>query len=72
MFSTLHAQHKWSKVIDVGVLIHISLCYVLPLHILIGGRGGIKMALANTQSANESNKDLILVHTLQLKPMIKA
>ena len=38
----------------------------------IGGRGGIKMASASTPSANEPAKDLILVHTVQLKPMIKA
>ena len=38
----------------------------------IGGLGGIKMASASTTSANESAKDLILVHTVQLKPMIKA
>ena len=30
------------------------------------------MALANTPSANEPAKDLILVHRVQLKPMIKA
>ena len=36
-------------------------------------RGGvIKMASASTQSANEPAKVLILVHTVQLKPMIKA
>ena len=35
------------------------------------GRGGIKMATASTPSANEPAKDLILVHTVQLKPMIK-
>ena len=29
------------------------------------------MASASTPSANEPAKDLILVHTLQLKPMIK-
>ena len=38
----------------------------------IGGRGDIKMASVSTPSANESAKDLILVHTVQLKPMIKA
>ena len=38
----------------------------------IGGQGGIKMASASTPSANEPAKDLILVHTIQLKPMIKA
>ena len=38
----------------------------------IGGRGGIKMASASTPSANEPAKDLILVHTVQLKPMVKA
>ena len=37
-----------------------------------GGRGGIKMASASTPSVNEPAKDLILVHTVQLKPMIKA
>ena len=36
----------------------------------IGGRGGIKMASASTPSAKA--KDLILVHIVQLKPMIKA
>ena len=30
------------------------------------------MASASTQSDNEPAKDLILVHTVQLKPMIKA
>ena len=30
------------------------------------------MASASTPPANEPAKDLILVHTLQLKPMIKA
>ena len=35
-------------------------------------RGGIKMASASTPSANEPAKDLILVHTVQLKSMIKA
>ena len=30
------------------------------------------MASASTSSANEPAKDLILVHTIQLKPMIKA
>ena len=40
--------------------------------ILVGGigrRGGIKMASASTQTANEPAKDLILVHTVQLKPI---
>ena len=30
------------------------------------------MASANTPSANEPDKDLVLVHTVQLKPIIKA
>ena len=30
------------------------------------------MASASTPSANDPAKDLILVHTVQLKPMIKA
>ena len=34
----------------------------------IGGRGGIKMASASTPSANEPAKNLILIHTVQLKP----
>ena len=34
-------------------------------------REGIKMASASTPSANEPAKDLILVHTVQLKPMIQ-
>ena len=38
----------------------------------VGGRGEIKIALASTRSANEPAKDLILVYTVQLKPMIKA
>ena len=37
----------------------------------IGGWGRIKMASASTLSANKPSKDLILVHTVQLKPMIK-
>ena len=35
----------------------------------IGRREGIKMASANTQSAS---KDLILIHTAQLNPILKA
>ena len=38
----------------------------------ISGRGRIKMASASTPSANEPAKDHILVHIVQLKPMIKA
>ena len=38
----------------------------------IGEQGGIKMAPASTPSVNELAKDLILVHTIQLKPIIKA
>ena len=37
-----------------------------------GGRGDIKMALASTPSANEQAKDVVLVHTVQLKAIIKA
>ena len=37
----------------------------------IGGRGKIKMVSASI-STNEPAKYLILVHTVQLKPMIKA
>ena len=38
----------------------------------IGGREGIKMVSASTPSANVPAKDLIIVYTVQLKPMIKA
>ena len=38
----------------------------------IGGQGGIKMVSARTPSANMPANDLILVHTVQLKPMIKS
>ena len=38
----------------------------------IGRQGRIKMASASTPSVNEPAKDLILVHSVQLKPMIKA
>ena len=61
-------------------MVFVLLCSVLfrgPLTFLIlvggiGGRGGIKMASVSTLSANEPAKDLILVHTIQLKSMIKA
>ena len=46
-----------------------------PLTLLVGGisgQGGIKTVSASTPSANEPANDLILVHTVQLKPMIKA
>ena len=36
-----------------------------------GGQGEIKMASASTPSANVQAKDVVLVHTVQLKPMIK-
>ena len=35
----------------------------------IGGQGGIKMASTSTPSVNEG---LILVHTIKVKPIIKA
>ena len=38
----------------------------------IRGRGRIKIASASIPTANEPAKDLILVHAVQLKPMIKA
>ena len=38
----------------------------------IGGQEGIKMASASTTSANAPAKDLSLVLTVQLKPVIKA
>ena len=36
------------------------------------GQGEIKKASACTPSANEQAKDVVLVHTVQLKPMIRA
>ena len=36
------------------------------------GHGEIKMASASTPSANEQTKDVVLVHTVQLKQIIKA
>ena len=41
----------------------------------MGGNGGLeetKMASGSTPSTNDQAKDLILIHTEQLKPMIKA
>ena len=38
----------------------------------IGRWGRIKMASASTPSVNEPARNLILVHSVQLKPMIKA
>ena len=35
-----------------------------------GGQGEIKMASAKTPSANEPTKNVVLVHTVELKPMI--
>ena len=37
-----------------------------------GGQGRIKMASASILSTSKPAKDIILVHTVQLKPMIKA
>ena len=57
------------------LLVFVLFCGPLTFLILvggIGGRGGIKMVSASTPSANELAKDLILVHTVKLKPMIKA
>ena len=38
----------------------------------IGGKGGFRIASASTPSVNEPAKDLSLVQTIQLKPMMKA
>ena len=56
-------------------LLLVSILLLLTILILVDGigeRGGIKMVSASTPSTNEPAKDLILVHTVQLKPMIKA
>ena len=37
----------------------------------ISGRGGIKIASAKAQSANEPARTSFFLHTVQLKPMIK-
>ena len=58
-------------------LLLVSILFRRPLPFLIlvssnGGRGEIKIVSASTPSTNEQPKNLILVHTVQLKPMIKA
>ena len=57
------------------LLVSILFSTIHSLPSLVGGNGGrgeIKMASASTTSANKHVKDLIFVHTVQLKPMIKA
>ena len=56
------------------VLLLVSVLFRGPLtiHILVGGIGERGKASASTPSANEPAKDLILVHTVKLKPKIKA
>ena len=59
----------------IMLLVSVFFSRIPYFHILVGnisGQGGTKMAPASTPSANEPAKDLILVHTVQLKPMIKA
>ena len=61
----------------VFLLLVAILFFVGPLTILIlvggvGGRGGIKMVSASILSANEPANELILIHTVHIKPMIKA
>ena len=56
------------------LLVSVLFCGPLTFLILVGGIGGrgiIKMMSASTPSANEPAKDLILVHVVQLKRMIK-
>ena len=58
-------------------LLLVSVLFRGPLTFLvlvggISGQGKIKIASASTPSPNEPAKDLNLVHTVQLKPMIKA
>ena len=57
----------------IVLLVSVLFLGLLPSIIWVGGisgRGGIKLVSANTPSANEPAKDFILVHTVQLKPMI--
>ena len=57
------------------LLVSVLFSGTLTLVILVGGNGGrgeMKMASASTPSANEQAKYVVLVHTVQLKVMIKA
>ena len=56
-------------------LLLVSVLFSIPLTLFIlvggnGGRGEIKMASVSAPSANEQAKDVVLVHTVQLKPTI--
>ena len=57
-------------------LLLVSVLYSTPYILIlvdgIGGWGRIIMVSVSTPSANEPAKDLSLVHTVQLKPIIKA
>ena len=60
-------QHQW-----LTGIFRFRTLLTTPYKPDIGGQGGIKMASGSTPSVNEPVKDLILVHSVQLKPMIKA
>ena len=53
-------------------VIVVSILFSRTLVGSIGGHGRIKMVSSSTPSANQPAKDLVLVHTVQLKPMVKA
>ena len=55
----------------VCILFQRSLTYLIVVG-GIGGLEGIKMASASKQSAKRPANNLILIHIVQLKPMIKA
>ena len=70
-----HPHISFFHLLVNGFLLLVSVLFPRPLPFLIlvgsiGVRG--KMVSASTPSANELAKDLILFHTVQLKPMIKA
>ena len=61
----------------MAFVLQVSVLFRRPLTFLIvmgdiGGWEGFKMASARTSSANKPAKVFILVHTVQLKPMIRA
>ena len=67
----------YSEIISNVFVAMISVLFsrTSPFLILVGsfgGHGGIKMVSASTPSANEPAKDLILVHTVQLKIIDKS
>ena len=72
-----HSYISFFHLLVNGFLLLVSVLFRRPLtfFIVVGGigeRGDIKMASSNTQSTNEPARSLNLVHTVKLKPTIKA